>query len=42
MDKSLVSRDPEIISGSLCFTGTRQSLLNLWSSPTGDGKVWTW
>ena len=23
MDSSLVSRDPEIMSGALCFTGTR-------------------
>ena len=23
MDKSLVSRDPELMSGALCFTGTR-------------------
>ena len=29
MDKSLVSRDPQIMSGALCFTGTRVPVKNL-------------
>ena len=29
MDASLVSRDPEIMSGALCFTGTRVLVKNL-------------
>jgi uncharacterized protein (DUF433 family) len=29
MDKSLVSHDPEIMSGALCFTGTRVPVQNL-------------
>ena len=29
MDATLVSRDPEIMSGALCFTGTRVPVPNL-------------
>ena len=29
MDKPLVSRDPDIMSGALCFTGTRVPVKNL-------------
>ena len=29
MDASLVSRDPEVMSGALCFTGTRVPVQNL-------------
>ena len=29
MDASLVKRDPEIMSGALCFTGTRVPVKNL-------------
>ena len=29
MDAILVSRDPEIMSGALCFTGTRVPVKNL-------------
>jgi uncharacterized protein (DUF433 family) len=29
MDKSLVSRDSQIMSGELCFTGTRVPVQNL-------------
>ncbi|MDH3459573.1 MAG: DUF433 domain-containing protein [Burkholderiaceae bacterium] len=29
MSNSLVSRDPEIMSGALCFTGTRVPVKNL-------------
>jgi hypothetical protein len=29
MDKSLVSRDTEVMSGTLCFTGTRVPVKNL-------------
>ena len=29
MDATLVSRDPEIMSGALCFTGTRVPVQNL-------------
>jgi uncharacterized protein (DUF433 family) len=36
MDVQLVSRDPEIISGSLCFTGTRVAAKNLFDYLEGD------
>jgi uncharacterized protein (DUF433 family) len=29
MDPTIVSRDPEIMSGALCFTGTRVPVKNL-------------
>lgn len=36
MDKSLVSRDPEIMSGALCFTGTRVPVQSLFDYLEGS------
>jgi uncharacterized protein (DUF433 family) len=36
MDTSLVSRDPEIMSGALCFTGTRVPVKNLFDYLEGS------
>ena len=38
MDKSLVSRNPEIMSGSLCFTGTRVPVQNLFDYLEGGSS----
>jgi uncharacterized protein (DUF433 family) len=39
MDPSRVSRDPEIMSGALCFTGTRVPVQNLFDYLTGDSSL---
>jgi len=39
MEKSLVSRDPEIMSGSLCFTGTRVPVQNLFDYLEGSSSL---
>ena len=39
MDKSLVSRDPEIMSGALCFTGTRVLVKNLFDYLEGASSL---
>ena len=36
MDTSLVSRDPEIMSGALCFKGTRVPVKNLFDYLEGS------
>jgi uncharacterized protein (DUF433 family) len=39
MDQSLVSRDPEIMSGALCFTGTRVPVRNLFDYLEGGSSL---
>ena len=39
MDASLVSRDPEIMSGALCFTGTRVPVQNLFEYLEGSSSL---
>ncbi len=39
MDTSPVSRDPEIISGALCFTGTRVLVKNLFDYLEGASSL---
>ena len=39
MDVSLVSRDPEIMSGALCFTGTRVPVQNLFDYIEGSSSL---
>ena len=39
MDVSLVSRDPEIMSGVLCFTGTRVPVQNLFDYIEGSSSL---
>lgn len=39
MDASLVSRDPEIMSGALCFTGTRVPVKNLFDYLEGGSPL---
>jgi uncharacterized protein (DUF433 family) len=39
MDASLVSRDPEIMSGALCFTGTRVPVQNLFDYLEGTSSL---
>jgi uncharacterized protein (DUF433 family) len=39
MDKSLVSRNPEIMSGALCFTGTRVPVQNLFDYFEGSSSL---
>lgn len=39
MDKSLVRRDPEIMSGSLCFTGTRVPVKTLFDYLEGTSTL---
>lgn len=39
MDASLVSRDPEIMSGALCFTGTRVPVKNLFDYLEGSSSL---
>jgi uncharacterized protein (DUF433 family) len=39
MDTSLVSRDPEIMSGALCFTGTRVPVKNLFDYLEGASSL---
>jgi len=39
MDPSLVSRDPEIMSGALCFTGTRVPVKSLFEYLEGSSSL---
>jgi uncharacterized protein (DUF433 family) len=39
MDTLLVSRDPEIMSGELCFTGTRVPVKNLFDYLEGSSTL---
>ena len=39
MDNLLVSRDPEIMSGALCFTGTRVPVKNLFDYLEGASSL---
>lgn len=39
MAESLVSRDPEIMSGALCFTGTRVPVKNLFDYLEGTSSM---
>jgi len=39
MQASLISRDPEIISGALCFTGTRVPVQNLFDYLEGSSSL---
>jgi uncharacterized protein (DUF433 family) len=39
MDASLISRDPEIMSGAPCFTGTRVPLKNLFDYLEGSSSL---
>jgi uncharacterized protein (DUF433 family) len=39
MDRALISRDPEIMSGALCFTGTRVPVKNLFDYLEGSSSL---
>lgn len=39
MDSSLVSRDPEVMSGVLCFAGTRVPVKNLFDYLEGGATL---
>ncbi len=39
MDPSLISRDPEIMSGALCFTGTRVPVQTLFDYLEGNSSL---
>jgi uncharacterized protein (DUF433 family) len=39
MDAILVSRDPEVMSGTLCFTGTRVPVQNLFDYLEGSSSL---
>ena len=39
MDATLVSRDPEVMSGALCFTGTRVPVQNLFDYLEGSSSL---
>ena len=39
MDATLVSRDPEIMSGALCFKGTRVPVQNLFDYLEGSSSL---
>ncbi len=39
MDPTIVSRDPEIMSGALCFTGTRVPVKNLFDYLEGSSSL---
>ncbi len=39
MDSDLVSRDPNIMSGALCFTGTRVPVQNLFDYLEGSSSL---
>jgi uncharacterized protein (DUF433 family) len=39
MDTSLVKRDPEIMSGALCFAGTRVPVKNLFDYLEGSSTL---
>ena len=39
MDSALVRRDPEIMSGALCFSGTRVPVKNLFDYLVGSSSL---
>lgn len=39
MDTSLVTRDPDIMSGALCFTGTRVPVKNMFDYLEGTSSL---
>jgi uncharacterized protein (DUF433 family) len=39
MDSSLVSQDPEVMSGALCFAGTRVPVQNLFDYLEGSSPL---
>ena len=39
MDASLIKRDPEIMRGALCFTGTRVPVKNLFDYLEGSSSL---
>lgn len=39
MERDLMSRDPEIMSGALCFTGTRVPVQNLFDYLEGSSSL---
>lgn len=39
MDKPVVSRDPDVMSGALCFTGTRVPVQNLFDYLEGSSSL---
>lgn len=39
MEASLVTRDPEIMSGALCFSGTRVPVKNLFDCLEGSSSL---
>ena len=39
MDTALVTRDPEIMSGALCFSGTRVPVKNLFDYLEGSSSL---
>ena len=39
MDSDYISRDPEIMSGALCFTGTRVPVQNLFDYLEGSSSL---
>jgi uncharacterized protein (DUF433 family) len=39
MDLKLISRDPEVMSGALCFTGTRVPVKNLFDYFEGSSSL---
>lgn len=39
MDSALVSRDPDVMSGALCFTGTRVPVKNLFDYLEGSSLL---
>lgn len=39
MNEPLVSRDPEVMSGALCFTGTRVPVKNLFDYLEGSSSL---
>ena len=39
MQTNLISRDPEIMSGALCFTGTRVPVKNLFDYIEGNSSL---
>ena len=39
MDQTLVSRDPDVMSGALCFTGTRVPVQNLFDYLEGSSSL---
>jgi uncharacterized protein (DUF433 family) len=39
MSESLVTRDPDVMSGALCFAGTRVSVQSLFDYLEGDSSL---